>query len=197
MDPSAITSIIIAIITLLGLPLALKSRKKTGPKKVEELHKHLQMIGIKAYILENDILQPKKEKNLVVTIKLMDKNIDSMKVTGVATQYGVQYYLDYQVMNSSLMERKINKKTKMIRKKSPALWGKAIDIEWKGDYSLAQKLNLDYQLKDRLLQSAYKGSVEINIMPKDEYTRIRTAFFLPDQDFFEAMDIIARHIRLW
>ena len=117
---------------------------------------------------------------------------------GVATQYGVHYYLDFLVGSVSLTGRENKRKTRMTRKRSSAFWGKVTDIEWRGDDFLARKLNFDYRLKDKLLQAdlnALKGSIEIFPEPKYEYTRIRTAYFLPTPDLFEAVDIVAKHIK--
>lgn len=204
MDWGDILRIVFVILAAIGLPLAFRSRKKGGQKKVEEVYQHLQEIGIKASMLEKDTSQGKAgkkrswAKNSVGVIKLVDKNIDSINVVGVASQYGVSYHLDFLVRNSSLIERESKKKTRMIRKKSSILWGKVPDIEWRGDDSLAQKLNFDYRLKDKLLQgdpSALKGSIQIFPEPKHEYARIRTTYFLPTLDLFEAIDIIAEHIK--
>jgi hypothetical protein len=69
-----------------------------------------------------------------------------------------------------------------------------IDIEWKGDNSLAQKFNFDYRLKDKLMQADLKGDIEIFPEPKYEYTRLRTTYFLPELGLFEAINMIAKHI---
>ena len=193
-DPELITPILLAISALIGLPLALWSRKKGGPKKIEELYLHLQTIGLKATVLEKDNGGPKIGKNIVGTIKLAGKNVDSISVIGVATQNGVQYYLDYQV-NNPVAGHSGNMKVRMIRKKSPALWGKVVDIGWKGDDSLVHRLDMDYQLKDRLKCSDFKGSITVSPEPKSGYIRIRTSYFLPDREFFDTIDTIARHIK--
>ena len=86
----------------------------------------------------------------------------------------------------------------MVRKKNPAIWGRVVDIQWRGDDYLSQELNFDYQLKDRLLQvepKELKGSIWIFPEPKYEYTRVRTNYSLPSSDLFEAVDIIAGHIK--
>jgi len=88
----------------------------------------------------------------------------------------------------------------MSTKKSSLFKGKVIDIEWKGDDFLAQKLNFDYGLKDKLLQadlSALKGGISIYYEPKRDYARIRTNYFLPTPDLFEATDMIANHVKSW
>lgn len=203
MDWDAIVTIVLGVSVAMGLLLALRSLKKGGQKKVGELCQHFQGIGVKASALERDISQGKLGQRrswgqkLVGTIKLTDRSIDSINVVGVASQYGVHYFLDYLVRSYSSIGRQNKKKTKMTRKKSSVLRGTVIDIEWKGDDSLAQKLNFDHQLKHKLLQAAPKGSIEIFPEPKYEYARIRTTYFLPTLDLFEAMDIIAKHIKSW
>ena len=130
-------------------------------------------------------------------IKLRDRNIDSINVIGMASQYGVRYFLDFVVRSVSLTGRESKKKTRLVRKKSSAV-GRAVDIEWKGDDFLTRKLNLDYRLADRLSQAepaVLKGGIWIFPEPKYQYTRIRTTYFLPTPDLFEAMDIIAKHIK--
>jgi len=198
-----IVAIVAAMLVAVGLPLALRSRKKGGQKKVEELCQHLQRIGVEASALEEGTSQEKPaqkrswgEKSVGI-IKLTDKNIDSISVIGVASQYGANYFLDYLVTSPSLIVGNKKKKTRMSMKKSSLLRGEAIDIEWKGDNSLAQKLNLDYRLKDKLLQadlSTLKGSIQIIPESKYGYVRIRTTYLLPSPDVFDSMDIIAKHI---
>jgi len=75
---------------------------------------------------------------------------------------------------------------------------KLADIEWKGDESLAQKLNFDYKLKDKLIQADsnfLKGGIQIFPETKHTNTRIRTTYFMPTPEIFEAIDIIAKHIK--
>ncbi|MDD4876299.1 MAG: hypothetical protein PHQ86_04110 [Dehalococcoidales bacterium] len=86
----------------------------------------------------------------------------------------------------------------MATKKSSSIKGKIIDIEWKGDDYLSQELNLDYQLKDKLLLTDLKeigDHITIYPEPKHEYARIRTTYIMPSPGLFEAIDLIARHIR--
>ncbi|MGB2799959.1 MAG: hypothetical protein WBC55_01995 [Dehalococcoidia bacterium] len=206
MDWSNIFPILFALLLAVGLPLAFRSLKKGGQNKVDELYQHLQGIGVKASVLEKDASQKKTKRKrswgqrLVGTIKLTDYNIDSIDVVGVASQYGVNYYLDFLVNRPSFMGGSKKKKTKMNTKKSSLFKGKVIDIEWKGDDFLAQRLNFDYGLKDKLLQadlSALKGGISIYYEPKREYARIRTNYFLPTPDLFEATDMIANHVKSW
>ena len=78
------------------------------------------------------------------------------------------------------------------------LIGKVVDIEWSGDTVLAQKLNYDYDLKDKLTQIDFKKlktGIIIYPDPKFEYTRIRTSYLLPDQQLLDVIDGIARNIK--
>jgi len=204
MDWNSIAGIIMAVLVGIGLPLALRKRKKAGPLKREELFQHLYAIGVKARLAEKG--SPKEKIGLGRSsgqrsegiIQLEDKNIDSINVISIASQYGVNYHLDYLVKTLNLGGNRSFRKTKLHRRKRPPLWGKVVDIEWKGDRSLAQSLNLDYRLKDRLLQvnpSALKQSIIVIPEPKHAYVRIRTPYALPSRHLFEAMAIIARHAK--
>ncbi len=206
MDWSNIFPILFALSLAIGLPIALWKLRKGGQKKVEELYQHLQGIGVKASALEKGGGEERKGQKrswghrLVGTIKLTDYNINSINVIGVASQYGVNYYLDFLVNRPSFMGGSKKKKSKMSTKKSSLFKGKVIGIEWKGDDFLVQKLNFDYGLKDKLLQadlSALKGGISIYPEPKHQYARVRTGYFLPTPDLFEAIDIIANHIKSW
>lgn len=196
--------IIAASVFAIGLPLALRKRKKGGPQNVEQLLHHLQEIGVKASLAEKGVdiekvgVSRSFMRRSVGVIEIAGRNIDYKNVIGVASQYGVNYFLDYLVRSPNWSGEKRRKKTRMVRKKSPAIWGRVVDIEWKGDDYLSQQLNLDYQLKDILLQTdlkKLKGNIVIFPEPKYEYARVRTAYLLPLPDLFEAIDIIAKHIK--
>ncbi len=199
-----LTGIIAALVFAVGLPLALRKRKKSGSQNVEQLLPHLQEIGVKASPAEKGVEDGKVGmsrsfmRSSVGVIEIAGRNIDYMNVIGVASQYGVNYFLDYLVRSPGWSGRRRRKKTRMVRKKSPAIWGRTVDIEWKGDVYLSQQLNLDYRLKDILLQTDFKklkGNIMIFPEPKYEYTRVRTAYLLPSSDLFEAIDIIAQYIK--
>jgi len=206
MEWSNILSIIMAILVAIGLPLALRSRKKAGPKKREELYQHLKEIGIEASLIEKGSdkekigLSRSSGQRSEGIIELEDRNIDFINVISVASQYGARYFLDYLVKCSNIMEERVLKKTNLTKKKSPALWGKVVAIEWKGDDSLTQSLNLDYSLEDKLLEAdanVFKESIWILSEPKYGYARIRTGYSLPSAEIFEAISSIARHIKSW
>ena len=197
-----LTGLIAALVFAIGLPLALRKRKKGGPQNVEQLLHHLQEIRVKASLIERGVDEEKVGvsrsfmQRSVGVIEIVGRNIDYMNVIGVASQYGVNYFLDYLVRSPSRLGKR--KKTRMVRKKSPAIWGRVVDIEWKGDDYLSQQLNLDYRLKDILLQTDFKklkSNIEIFPESKYEYARVRTAYLLPSPDLFEAIDIIARYIK--
>ena len=206
MDWGSVLGIIIAALIAIGLPLALRRRKKTGPQKGEELCQHLKEMGVKAYIVEAGGEQEKiglkrssGEKSMGV-VELKGRNIDFINIIGVSSQYGTNYFIDYLVKTPNIIENRTLKKTSLIKKKSSPLRGKVVAIEWKGDESLAQSLNFDYSLQDRLLGSNLKdsrGSIWIFPEPKHGYARIRTAYTLPSTEAFEAINTIAKHVKSW
>ncbi|MEA3253648.1 MAG: hypothetical protein U9Q17_01725 [Chloroflexota bacterium] len=206
MDWGNIGSIIVALTVAIGVPLALKKRKKAGPLKLEELYQHLQTIGVEAS-------PPEKESNKAKIglsrasgqksggiIELKDKNIDCINIVSVASQYGVNYFLDYLVQSPNIVGNRTLKKTKLVKKKSSPIGGKVIGIGWKGEQSLAQSLSLDYRLEEKLLSgdlNALKEGIKIFPEPKHGYVRIRTSYILPSRQLFDAVSIVARHIKLY
>ena len=199
-----LSGLIAALVLTIGLPLALRKRKKGATQNVEQLLHHLQEIGVKASLAEKGVDEEKVGasrsfmRRSESVIKIEGRNIDYINVSSVASQYGVNYFLDYLVRSPSQLRQKRQKKTRMVRKKSPAIWGRVVDIEWKGDAYLSQQLNLDYRLKDILLQTEpkeLKSNIVIFPEPKYEYARVRTAYLLPSSDLFEAIDIIAKYIK--
>jgi hypothetical protein len=204
MDIGEVLSIIMVLLFAVGLPVIIGSMRKGKQKKLEELYQHLPSIGIKASLLEDEKIQEKLGQKrswgekVEGVIEIKDRNVDSIAVVSVSSQYGATYYLDYLVMSPGLTGREDARKTTMIKKKSPPIWGKATDIEWRGDPYLAQRLNYDYQLKYGLLQAspkALKGSISIHPELKYGYTRIRTAYQLPSSELFQAIDTIAKHVK--
>jgi len=206
MDWSSILSIIMAILVAIALPLAFRKRRKGGPEKREELCQHLQEMGIEAITLEKGSDQEnigqkrswgQRSEGL---IELKDRNIDFINIISVSSQYGTHYFIDYLVKSPNIIGKRTLKKTRLVRKKSSPLWGKVVAIEWKGDESLAQSLNFDYSLENKLLRSDLKDSREsiwIFPEPKHGYARIRAAYSLPSSEAFEAMSIIAKHVKSW
>jgi len=202
MNPGQILPIVLAMSTAVGLIVAARRLKKEGPQKEQELYRHLDGMGVKVSVPEELVNQtttghkrPWGQKP-VGTIKLIGSNVDSIDVIGTASQYGINYYLDYLVRISGFFGTK--KKTRMVKKKTSFFGGMVADIEWKGDDSLAQRLNYDYQLKEKLLHmgpDALKGSIVAVPEVKHGYARLRTSYSLLTRTMFENIDTIARHIR--
>jgi len=197
-------SLAMLLVFAIGLPLALRKRKKGGPQKMGEFLEHLQKIGVKATLVERGAGEEKvgigrgSGQRSEGVIEIRERNIDYVNVISIASQYGVRYALDYLVRSPNWLGQKKRRKTKMVIKKSSAIGGKVVDIEWKGDDYLSRVLNYDYQLKDRLLQTEpgeLKGGITIFPEVKHEYSRIRTGYLMPSADLFEAIDIVAGHIK--
>ena len=206
MELSSIFSIAIGISVILGIFLTLHSRKKDGVQRRERLCQHLQKIGINAYATQIGDLREKigqkrsLGKKSMGIIGLKSRNVDFINLIGVSSQYGTNYFVDYLVKSANIIERRMLGKVKLIRKKNRPLWGKVISIGWTGDQSLSQSLNFDYSLEGKLLYSELKDlgdGVQIFPEPEHQYARIRTGYFLPSSEAFEAIDIIAKHIKSW
>jgi len=203
----SIIGVLFAALVAIVLPLIARRRKKEeATNKIEELYRHLRALGVEVSPVEKGGEREKiglaraSGQKLEALIDLEDRNIDSINVVSISTQYGTSYFIDYLVKSPNIVGERILNKTRLTRKKSPPLWGKVVAIDWKGDDSLAQSLNLDYSLEDRLLQAdvnAFKGNIWIFPEPKHGYARIRTDYVLPSAEIFEALSSIARHIQSW
>jgi hypothetical protein len=196
--------VILAILAATVLPLALRRARKGGTNKLEELLLHLQGAGVKASPLEGEAAVeaagPKRPRGQKVegVLALDDRHIDFIFITSVSSQYGPTYHLDYVVKGGGQLLDGAAKKTRMVRKKSPPLWGRTVDVEWKGAPGLAMRLNLDHDLKYRLLQDGlrgFKGGISIHPEPQNGYTRIRTGYHLPSPELLAALRSVARHVR--
>jgi len=196
-------SILLAVAAAIGIPLALRQRKKGGREKLEQLFEHLKKMGVEVAPVTKGAGEEKvgvsrgsgQRSEGVVEIK--NRNIDYINVVSATSQYGVNYFLDYLVRCPFYVGHRKHRKTKMARKKVQGVEGRKVDIEWRGDEYLARELNYDDRLRGRLLQvgsDELKGGLEIIPEPKYEYARLRTAYVMPPVDLFEAMDIIARHL---
>jgi hypothetical protein len=204
---NSIIGILFFLLIAIGLPLILRRRKKgEGVENIEELYQHLREVGVEASLTEEGDDREKMgvgrasgQKSEGI-IELEDRNIDSIDVVSVSSQYGTRYFIDYLVKSPNIMGERILKKTRLTRKKSPPIWGKVVAIDWKGDDSLAQSLNLDYSLEDKLLRAdvnVFKRSIWILPEPKHGYVRIRTDYSLPSAEIFEAISSIARRVKSW
>ena len=203
MEWDALIPIIIFLVAF-ALPMVINRLRKGSQSKLDELHLHLRGIGVKASVSDSESTEEKADKKrswgekVEGFIDVEGRNIDHINVISVSSQYGPTYYIEYIVNSRSQTGLESDKQTKMVRKKSPPLRGKVVDIEWRGESSLAQMLNYDYQLKYRLLYTSatgFKGGITIRPEPKYWYTSIRTDYQLPSAELFEAIDGIAGHIR--
>jgi len=204
MDWESVASLIVAILVMAGLPLALLRRKKAGARKKDELLLHLKEMGVEASFMEQgderEKIGPSRAsgQRSEGIIQLEERSIDSINVISTAGEHGVNYFLDYLVKSPNITESRNLKKTSLTRKRSSLLWGRVVDVQWKGDKSLAQSLNFDYRLKDRLLKpDAGLPGIQLFPEPKHGYARIRTAYVLPTPETLETLDIIARHAKSW
>lgn len=72
------------------------------------------------------------------------------------------------------------------------------DVVWKGDPNLAQKLNMDYGLRHRLVHGGlekFKGDIKIIPDQRHGYMRIKTSYSFPSLEIFLAIDTIAHHLK--
>jgi hypothetical protein len=204
---TSIISVVSVFLVVVSLIVLFRNRKKEeGTKKVEELYRHLRELGVEVSPVEKGDERERiglgrasgqKSEGLIA---LIDGNIDSINVVSLSTQYGTRYYINYLVEGSNIMGERILKKTRLTKKKNPSIWGKVVAIEWKGDDALAQSLNLDYGLEDKLLgagANAFKGNIVIFPEPKYGYARIRTDYLFPSAVLFEALTSVARYIKTW
>ena len=204
-DWSNIVGILFFLLVAVALPLIFRRRKKGEvAANIEELYQHLRERGVEASLAnEGDDRERiglggasgQKSEGL---IELEDRNVDSINVVSVSTQYGKRYFIDYLVKSPNITGERMLKKTRLNRKKSPPIWGKVVAIDWKGDESLTQSLNLDYSLQEKLLRAGvFKGGIWIFPEPKNGYVRIRTEYSLPSAEIFEAIRSIARRVKSW
>ena len=83
-----------ALLAVIGLPLALRARKKSGPQNMEQFINHLQDIGVKASRLEKGVEEEKvgvsraSGQRSEGVIKIEGRNIDYINVIGVAKKIG-------------------------------------------------------------------------------------------------------------
>ncbi len=204
MDLGKILPAIIVFLTAFLIPFLLSRRKKKGDKKPKEFSQHFLEIGVELVALDEGSEQIKFRKKLSFGLKsegifaLKKSNIDFINVFSASSQYGVNFFIEYLVKSTFGIREKPFKKTRMIIKKKSLFENKVVDVIWKGDQYLAQKLNLDYDLKHRFMQvdiNAFKGGIVIVPEPKHGYIRIKTNYNLPSADIFYAIDTLAGHMR--
>jgi len=195
---------IIAIVTAFILPIILSKRKKEGSKKKKDYSLNLDELGIKFEKIEKDDERISFVKKLSLGQKaegifaLKGKKIDYIFIISVTSQYGTNYSLEFVVKNTFNLRDEPIKNTRMKLKKDSLISKKYVDLLWIGDMYLAQKLNMDYDLKYKLLHKVVnEQKIILRVIPdkKRGYTRIRTNFVPLSDDFIAAIDSIAGHIK--
>jgi len=197
---------LVALLIGVALPWLLRKRRKAEAHKVEELGRHLSGVGVQLSLVEPDDargrvgLGSSSGQKTEGVIAFEDKSIDSANVISTSTQYGTTYAINFLVRAPNISASRMLKRTRLTKRRSTPIWGRVTGIEWKGDTSLAQTLNLDYSLADRLLTSDGKvvtGNIAIIPEPRYGYVRILIDYSLPSAEAFGALCSIARHIKAW
>ena len=195
---------VIAIVTAFILPIIFSKKNKEGAKKKKDYSINLDEFGIKFEKIEKDDERISFVKKLswgqkaegIFAVK--GKNIDYIFLISIASQYGTNYSLEFIVKNKFNLRDEPIKNTRMKLKKDSLISKKYVDILWIGDMYLAQKLNMDYDLKYKLLHRVVnEQKINLRIVPdkKRGYTRIRTNFVPFSDDFIASIDSIAGHIK--
>jgi hypothetical protein len=204
MDLEKILPAIIVFLTAFLIPFLLSKKKKKGDKKPKEFSQSLLEIGVEFDVLDEDSEQVKFRRKLALGLKsegifaLKKSNIDFINVISASSQYGVNYFIEYLVKSTFGIREKPLKKTKMVIKKKSLFGKEVVDVIWKGDQYLTQKLNLDYDLKHKFMQAdinTFKGAIMIIPEPKHGYIRIKTNYHPPSSNMFYAIDTLAGHMR--
>ena len=78
-----LTSIITALVVVIGIPLALRKRKKGGPQNVEQLLHQLLEIGVKASLTEKGVA----EEKVGMSRSFMRKSEGVIKIEGKHIDY--------------------------------------------------------------------------------------------------------------
>lgn len=204
MDLEKILPAIIIFLTAFLFPFLLSKKKKKGDKKPKDLSQSLLEIGVEFVELDEDSEQVKFRRKLSLGLKsvsiiaLKKSNIDFINVISASSQYGVNYFIEYLVKSTFGLREKPLKRTKMVIKKKSLFGGEVVDVTWKGDQYLAQKLNMDYDLKHKFMQAeinTFKGGILIIPEPKHGYIRIKTNYNFPSADIFYAIDTLAGYMR--
>jgi len=204
MEWSKVLPAVIAFLAAFLLPLIFSKRSKEGEKKKNSTSQNLLSLGIDFERIEKRDERIEFVKKLSWgqkaegIFKIENRNIDYIFLISESNQYGANYSLDYIVQNAFNVREEPVRNTRMKLIKDSLMGRKAVDVLWKGDTYLSQKLNMDYALKDKLKNTGLKGlKLKLRIIPekKHGYTRIKTNFISPSQDLISFIDSIAGHIK--
>ena len=201
-----VIGLLLALLAGVALPLLVRRRKKGEQSSKAQLYQHLRGLGLQASIVEKGDdrervgLGRASGQRSEGIIELAESCIDSVNVVSISSQYGTRRFTDYLVKSPNITGARVLRRTKLTARRSPPILGRVVAIEWKGDSSLAQTLNLDYSLQDRLLTAEGKlvtGCIGIFPESKHGIVRMRTNYVLPTTGVFDALCSIARRIRAW
>jgi len=204
MEWSQILPALLAFLTAFLLPFIFSKRKKQSTEKIKNYSQDLRTMGIDFEKIEEKDEQIQFVKNFPWgqkaegIFKLKNRNIDYILLMSAASQYGVNYFMEYLVKNTFNLRDESLKNTKMKVKKDSLIRGEPVDIIWKGDLYLSQKLNMDYELKHKWLRGPLKEiKVNLKIIPEKKlgYTRIKINYIPPSQELISFIDSIAAHIK--
>lgn len=204
MSSGSIISIVLMVAAIVGLVISRRRIKRESPQKVGELYDQLRGMGLKVVKVTDDALMEqgneknKRGHNGQGLLRVEGKQINFVRLTGEAQQYGVTYYLDFMVKRNRIFPgQKVSNTVLKIRKNS--MFGSEVDgFYWKGDPILEQKLNDDYRLNDMLLQADrkyIKGGITIYPEPNKSYARIRMVYELLETDMLKVVDSIAGYVK--
>jgi hypothetical protein len=201
---SNIIPAVIAFLTAFLLPFIFSKRNKESAKKIKSYSQNLRGTGIDFEKIEKADERIHFIKKLPWgqkaegIFRLKKRNIDYIFLMSQTSQYGVNYFLEYTVRNTFNLRDESLKNTRMKLKKDSLVGRETSDIIWKGDLYLSQKLNMDYELKHKWLNSSLKElKMNLRIIPEEKfgYTRIKTNFVPPSQDLISFIDSVAGHIK--
>ncbi len=182
--------------------------KKQTSKRLVELANHLNEFGVRTVLLTKNDEQPRIENRDFWRYTSRSKDILEIKGKGINYIFVdclmgknvTYYYLNYVVQSTIWLDSRPIKGARLVKKRRFLFVGKVLDIEWRGDESLANILNSDYILKAKLIGSRHINRLTCNIViypkPSYGYYKIRIRYFLPEADFFEALDAVGRHLRI-
>ena len=101
MSSGSIVSIVLLVVAIAGFIISRRKIKKESPVKADELYETLRSLGIKASRVSEEVLSEvdgrKSRQQTAGLFQVKSKQIDFVKLTGEAQQYGVTYYLDFLV----------------------------------------------------------------------------------------------------
>ncbi len=204
MEWSKVLPAVVAVLAAFLLPLVFSKRSKESGKKISSHSQNLHRLGIEFEKIEKGdgsiefIKKLSWGQKAEDIFKIKNKNIDFIFLISETSQYGVNYSLDYIIRNTFNVRDEPIRNTRMKLIKDSLIGGKTVDVLWKGDAYLSQKLNMDYALKDKLKNTGLRElKLSLKIIPekKHGYTRIKTNFVSPSQDLLFFIDSIAGHIK--